>query len=137
MSEPDSKLNEAIWWGAVLNAIATAIIGAAFFGMGVGVDKDRILVAIFGVIPALIYFTFWVYLLQDLPRTSRIMIGIFSFLVSAWLAYYMYEVRISFWYILVPVFIYFSTIAVVAFKQLHAVQKDSSNVSPPYGGNAA
>jgi hypothetical protein len=118
LAKPDSVLHAVIWWGALFNAVATILIGIVLDVMAVDFNFDFILVAVLGVVPVLIYFSIWLFLLDELPRFSRLMIGIAAFLISIWVAYIAFSELARYWFVLVPVFIYFAAIASVAFRQM-------------------
>lgn len=137
ISDADNMLNAVVWWGAIINLVSTAAVGAGLSITGTPFDSDAILFPILGVIPALVYFAFWLHVLKDAPRFARLMIGSFAFIVSFWILYSAYKSWIEVWFALVPVGSYFVIISAVPLKQLSSSQDECKNDYRPPGGNAA
>ena len=121
LPEPDSQLHAIVWWGALANAVVSIAIGVVLAVMSVEFDFDLIVFAVLGVVPILIYLSLWLFFLDELPRISRLMIGLVAFLIAIWIAYIAFSELGMYWFVLVPVFLYFSAVASMAFRQMNHV----------------
>lgn len=122
LSDADSRMHAVVWWGALANFLVSVAIGIALSVLGHGANEAVLFWSAVGTVPALIYFSFWLWTMSDFPRLSRVLIGLPSFIVSALIVYYSFVLRYEFWFTLIPICLYFLAIVYVALKQAHELR---------------
>ena len=122
LSDADSRIHAVVWWGALANFLLSVAIGIALSILDYRFNEAVVFWPAVGTIPALIYFSFWLWTMSDIPRFSRVLIGLPAFCVSALIVHYSLVLEYEFWFTLIPIFLYFSTIAYVALKQAHELR---------------
>ena len=113
----DRVLHAVVWWGAVANFLLSIAIGVTLAIMAPRFDEMVAFLPAVAPVPVLIYYSFWLWTMSDVPRLSRMMIGIPSFLLSALIVYLSFIERYPYWFTLIPLFCYFAAVAYVALEQ--------------------
>ena len=122
LGEADGRLHSVVWWGALANFLLSTAIGIVLAILISDFDEAVAFFPAVGPVPALIYFSFWLWTMGDIPRVSRFMIGVPSFGISVLVVYFSFAEQYEYWFTLIPVFFYFAAIAYVSLAQANQLR---------------
>lgn len=127
LSVHDKALWAAIAYGIVGTFILTMLVAIAASVLGVEIERDFVEISLAGLFLAIVYLCTLAWLLDTIPKLARLLIAVPLLVLVAWLTKDVFLAEFEFWYLLVPLTVYCSLVAALAFRQFaYLIRVDNS-----------